>query len=278
MKKIALFASAVLAQTALLGSMNAVQAQDAVPTIPKYVVVEKPQVNLANFSKDADGFYTIFNGKDFTGWRGYGRDEVTPRWVIDNGAIKFNSKGTGDGGDIMFAKRFGNFVLELEWKVAKGGNSGIFYLTQEVESIKDDGSRQLEAVPFSAPEYQVLDNENHPDAKLGVDGNRMSASLYDMIPAKPQNQKPYGQWNKARIEVNNGHVTHYQNGVKVLEYQLWTPQWTQMLINSKFHPGGWPLAFVLLNNCGGPNHEGYIAFQDHGDDVWYRNIRVKPLN
>lgn len=278
MKKIVLFASAVLAQTALLGSMNAVQAQDAVPTIPKYVVVEKPQVNLANFSKDADGFYTIFNGKDFTGWRTYGRDEVTPRWVIDDGAIHFNSKGAGDGGDIMFAKRFGNFVLEVEWKLAKGGNSGIFYLTQEVESIRDDGSRQLEAVPFSAPEYQVLDNVNHPDAKLGKDGNRQSASLYDMIPAKPQNQKPYGQWNKARIEVNNGTVTHYQNGEKVLEYRLWTPQWTQMLINSKFHPGGWPLAFVLLNNCGGPDHEGYIAFQDHGDDVWFRNIRVKPLD
>ena len=278
MKKIILSASAVLIQAALCGIFSTVEAQDAVPSIPKYVMVEKPQVDLASFPKDADGFYTIFNGKDFTGWRTYGRDAVTPRWIIDDGSIKFNSKGAGEGGDIMFAKKFGNFVLEVEWKVAQGGNSGIFYLTQEIESIKDDGSRQLEAVPFSAPEYQVLDNANHPDAKLGVDGNRQSASLYDMIPAKPQNQKPYGQWNKARIEVNNGNVVHYQNGEKVLEYRLWTPQWTELLINSKFNPGGWPLAFVLLNNCGGPSHEGYIAFQDHGDDVWFRNVRVKPLD
>ncbi len=112
---------------------------------------------------------------------------------------------------------------------------------------------------------------------LGIDGNRQSASLYDMIPAKPQNQNPYGEWNKGKIMVYKGTVVHGQNDANVLEYHLWTQQWTDMLQASKFSQEKWPLAFELLNNCGGENHEGYLGFQDHGDDVWYRNIRVKVL-
>ena len=121
------------------------------------------------------------------------------------------------------------------------------------------------------------DNERHPDAKLGVDGNRQSSSLYDMIPAKPQNSKPAGEWNKVKIMVYKGTVVHFQNDVPVVEYHLWTPQWTEMLQKSKFSEEKWPVAFNLLNNCGGENHEGYIGFQDHGDDVWFRNIKVKVL-
>ena len=124
----------------------------------------------------------------------------------------------------------------------------------------------------------MLDNANHPDALLGVDGNRQSASLYDMIPAVPQNQNPFGEWNKTKILVYKGTVVHFQNDVKVLEYHLWTQQWTDMLQASKFSEKDWPLAFELLNNCGGEDHEGYIGMQDHGDDVWYRNIRIKEMD
>ena len=99
-----------------------------------------------------------------------------------------------------------------------------------------------------------------------------------MIPAKPQNAKPAGQWNKVRIRVKDGHVQHFQNGVEVLSYDLWTPQWTELLQNSKFSEKNWPVAFDLLNECGGPEHKGLIGMQDHGDDVWYRNIRVKILD
>ena len=287
MKKILFFASAlaVVAATAC-GSKNASQeteATDSVPEGPQYTVLQNEQIDLTSFPVDEEGYYTIFNGKDFTGWRGYGKDTVPARWTIEDGAIKFNGSGTGEGqtlqgGDIIFGKQLGNFELELEWKVDKGSNSGIFYLAQEVETTKEDGSKQLEPIYISAPEYQVLDNANHPDAKLGVDGNRQSASLYDMIPAKPQNQKPYGEWNKAKILVYKGTVVHSQNGENVVEYHLWTPQWTELLQNSKFSQERWPLAFELLNNCGGENHEGYIGFQDHGDDVWFRNIRVKILD
>ena len=237
--------------------------------------------NGAKKAEAADNANTIvlFDGTSLDGWRGYGKDHVPARWTIEDGCLKFNGSGggeaqTGEGGDIIFAaQKFKNFELELEWKVSKGGNSGIFYLAQEVQ--KEDGS--YEPIYISAPECQVLDNINHPDAKLGKDGNRQSSSLYDMIPAKPQNSKPAGEWNKVKIMVYKGTVVHYQNDEAVVEYHLWTPQWTEMLQASKFSEEKWPVAFNLLNNCGGENHEGYIGFQDHGDDVWFRNIKVTVL-
>ena len=126
----------------------------------------------------------LFDGTSLDGWRGYNKDTVPSAWTLEDGCIKINGSGAGEagarnGGDLIFgAEKFGNFELSFEWKVAKGSNSGVFYMIQEVPDTPSY---------YSAPEYQILDNENHPDAKLGVDGNRKSASLYDMIPAKPQN-------------------------------------------------------------------------------------------
>lgn len=227
-----------------------------------------------NTAAEADEWIVLFDGETFDGWRGYNRTDMPAAWTIEDGAIKINGSGMGeagakDGGDIIFDRKFKDFELEFEWKVDKGSNSGVFYLAQEIPD---------QPIFISAPEYQVLDNENHPDAKLGVDGNRQSASLYDMIPAKPQNAKPFGEWNTGKIMVYKGTVAHYLNGEPVVEYHLWTPQWKEMLDNSKFSQDKWPQAYELLLNCGGENHEGYIGFQDHGDNVWFRNIRVKPLD
>lgn len=160
-------------------------------------------------------------------------------------------------------------VLAMAAMITSCGNSGVFYMIQEVPETP---------AYYSAPEYQILDNENHPDAKLGVDGNRTSASLYDMIPAKPQNAKPYGEWNTGKIMVYKGTVVHYQNGENVLEYHLWTPEWQAMLDKSKFSKDKNAKAYELLTNCGGEQKEGYIGLQDHGDNVWYRNITVKKLD
>ncbi len=281
MKKLALLTSAVVAIcyfTACGGGKktNDTSTEDAVveETVPEYTLLDLPTVSLDDFPKDADGWITLFDGKTFKGWRGYNKTHVPGKWTIEDNCIKFNGTGTGEaqdeeGGDLIFAHKFKNFEIEFDWKVAKASNSGVFIYIQEVEG---------QPSYISAPEYQVLDNENHPDAKLGKDGNRMSASLYDMIPAKPQNAKPFGEWNKGKILCFKGTVVHYQNDEPVVEYHLWTTQWKEMLDKSKFSKEEWPLAYELLMNCGGDNQEGFFGFQDHGDDVWFRNIRVKIMD
>lgn len=291
MKKLIYTTSLLLISTAIAAWSGGTEKTKAVThsattanAVPEYRILENPQISLSKFKKDKDGYIVLFDGKDMKGWRGYGKDKIPGKWKVDNGAIKFNGSGggeaqDGDGGDLIFAHKFKNFELELEYKVSKGSNSGIFYLAQEVES-KDptSGNMRMEPIYISSPEAQVLDNANHPDAKMGKDNNRQSMSLYDMIPAKPQNAKPYGEWNKIKIMVYKGTVVHGQNDENVVEYHLWTKQWTDMLQASKFSQASWPLAFELLNKVGGDKREGYIGLQDHGDDVWFRNIRIKIMD
>ena len=283
MKKSVLFASAALMMCYFTscggGKKTEDAAADAAETkteaaVPEYKLLDLPTVDLSKFPKDADGWITIFDGKTLNGWRGYDRTDVPNAWEVNDGAIHIKGSGAGeagakDGGDLVFAHKFKNFELEWEWKVAKAANSGVFILIQEVEG---------QPSYISSPEFQILDNANHPDAKLGKDGNRQSASLYDMIPAKPQNSKPFGEWNKSKIMCYKGTVVHYQNDEPVVEYHLWTQQWKEMLDASKFSNDKWPLAYELLLNCGGPNKEGFIGLQDHGDDVWFRNIKIKVLD
>jgi len=242
---------------------------------PAFVLVNRPQVNLDEFQKDENGYIVLFDGETFTGWRGYNRDDMPGKWIIEDGTMKIRGSGQGeahteDGGDIIFAHKFKNFELLFDWKVADGSNSGVFYLAREIKG---------EPIWISSPEYQILDNIGHADAQLGIAGNRQSASLYDMIPAVPQNANPVGEWNQGGVLVFKGTVVHKQNGKNVVEYHLWTPKWNEMVANSKFKPGGdYPLAYFLLTNLGGEEREGYIGLQDHGDDVWFKNIRIKILD
>ena len=225
--------------------------------------VETP-VNTLSEAEKKDGWQLLFDGKTTKGWRGYKKDHFPNGWKVENGTIQCLGSGRGEagskeGGDIIYDKEFQNFDLTLEWKISKGGNSGIFYL----------GEEKLDYIWKTAPEMQVLDNENHPDAKLGKDGNRQAGSLYDLIPANPQNAKPVGEWNKIEIIVYKGTVVHKMNGVTVLEYHLWTPEWNELVAKSKFPKLNKDWADVAT--------KGYIGLQDHGDDVWYRNIKIKEL-
>jgi hypothetical protein len=205
-----------------------------------------------------EGWVYLFDGKTMEGWRGYNKDTLPGEgWVVEDGALRCVSPG--GGGDIIYDKKFGNFELSFEWKISEAGNSGVFILAQEIPD---------QAIYMSAPEFQILDNDKHPDAKAGRDGNRTASSLYDLIPANPQNSKPVGEWNSAAIIVDNGKVTHVQNGAVVVEYELWTDSWKAMVADSKFKD--WP-------NFVDPAREGYIGFQDHGNDVWFRNIKIREL-
>jgi hypothetical protein len=226
---------------------------------------EKPQLNQLTKKEKKEGWVMLFDGKTSTGWRGVNKDHFPTNWEIVDGALHSKGSGRGeagavDGGDILYEKNFTNFTLSLEWKISEGGNSGIFYLGKEVEGWP---------IYKTAPEMQVLDNEKHPDAKLGKDGNRQAGSLYDLIPAKPQNAKPVGEWNTAEITVYKGSVIHAQNGQNVLEYHLWTEDWNNMVAGSKFP--------ALNPDWANVPQSGVIALQDHGDDVWYRNIKIKEL-
>ena len=268
-----------------LGMANAAQKATSTIVLETSQGFQGPEFEKNTYTVDKNGYIILFDGTSMTGWRGYGKNHIPARWEIEDNTLHFigqdnprctDKKGNKkEGGDLIFGHKFKNFILEIEWKISKGGNSGIFYLAQETTNA--DRSK-IEPIYISCPEYQVLDNVNHPDAKRGKDNNRQAASLYDMIPAKPQNAKPYGEWNMAKIIVQNGKVTHIQNGVEVLTYNLWTPEWIKMLQESKFSEEKWPHAFQLLSNCGGKNHEGLIGIQDHGNDVWYRNIKVRVLD
>ncbi len=219
--------------------------------------------SMTGSQKQEEGWISLFDGKTTTGWRGYNKTAFPDvGWEVIDGTLHCKESGTGEaglGGDIIYDRKFSNFELTLEWKIGQGGNSGIFFLAQEIAG---------EPIYKSSPEMQVLDNDRHPDAKLGKDGNRMAGSLYDLIPAKPQNTKPAGEWNQAGILCYQGTVVFKSNGVNVLEFHLWTDDWKKMVMDSKFKDWEW---FV------NPAREGFIGLQDHGNDVWFRNIKIREL-
>ncbi len=209
------------------------------------------------------GWVLLFNGKDFSGWRQCNGTEMPKNWTIEDNAMKVftgegKNPGQGAGGDIIYyAKKFRNFELSVDWKVAEMGNSGIFFNVREVPG---------KPVYYAAPEIQVLDNIKATDNKIA---SHLAGSLYDMVAADPATVHPAGEWNNIVIKVDNGRVTHIQNGVKVVEYELWTPKWDEMVAGSKFKtfPG-----FIE-----GIAREGYIALQDHGYSIWFRNIKIREL-
>jgi hypothetical protein len=229
------------------------------------VVEETVGPNQLTQAEKEAGWVSLFDGQTANGWRGYNKTEFPKGWEIVDGTLHCKGSGNGeaggpDGGDIIYDKKFKNFDLKVEWKISKGGNSGIFYLAQEIPGKE---------VWRTAPEMQILDNVNHIDATLGKDGNRQAGSLYDLLPAKPQNSKPFDEWNSAEIICYQGTVVHKQNGETVLEYHLWTPEWNALVAGSKFPEYNKDWANVAK--------EGFIAFQDHGGDVWFRNVKIRVL-
>ena len=208
-----------------------------------------------------EGWILLFDGKSMDGWRKCNATEMAANWEINDEAMKVKQgqrAGSGQGGDILYAtEKFSNFELSIDWKIAKEGNSGIFYYIVEVPG---------QPIYIAAPEVQVLDNWYASDNRLT---NHLAGSLYDMLPALPQNARPHNEWNTIVIRVKDGHVTHTQNGEKVCEYTIWTPEWYDMVARSKFRD------WEGFN--AGPAKEGYIGLQDHGYDCWFRNIKIRKL-
>ncbi|QHT71889.1 DUF1080 domain-containing protein [Rhodocytophaga rosea] len=204
------------------------------------------------------GWKLLFDGKTTKGWHTYLKkgEEISPKWKVENGTLMLTDGGAGD---IVTDEEFGDFELEMEWKIAEGGNSGIMYHVHEDPKFK--------ATYATGPEVQVLDDARHPDAKQGKNGNRVAGSLYDMLPPTTNVTKPAGQFNKVRIVIKDGKAEHYMNSTKVVEYPTTGPEWEKMVNDSKFK--GWE-GF-------GKYSKGHIALQDHGNVVTFKNIKIRPL-
>lgn len=200
----------------------------------------------------------LFDGSTLAGWHSFGSDSAGLAWSVDSGTMHLNSaKKAKGGGDLVSNDSFENFDLKLDWKISKGGNSGILFYVQ------DDKPKYGETY-HTAPEMQVLDDERHEDSKTP---SHRAGSLYDMIQATPGAVKPAGEWNTAEIISNNGKLDFYLNGVHVVNTTYGDDAWKQMVANSKFKE--WPEF--------GTFKSGHIALQDHGNDVWYKNIMIKKL-
>ena len=221
---------------------------------------QKDTVELAPVEMDTAAV-SIFDGTSFEGWKQYNSDSIGPKWTIEDGAIVASADGeidnTGFGHSLITVKEYGNFELTLDYKIAKGGNSGIMYHAKEDTAYGEDY--------VTGPEFQLLDDEFSKTETLPI---KMAASLYDMyIPAETKKLKPHTEWNSIKLVYNNGHVEHWLNGEKVLEYEEGTDDYKARKAVSKWKD----------SEVWGSFKEGHIGLQDHGDAIRFRNIMIKEL-
>lgn len=219
--------------------------------------------NVLTEQEQRDGWKLLFNGENSEGWRGAKLDGFPAKgWVIEDGILKVmpaDGAESNNGGDIVTTKTYKDFILKVDFKITEGANSGIKYFVDPTLN-KGQGSA-------IGCEFQILDDLRHPDAKLGVKGNRTLGSLYDLIPAPSDKPFNIDSFNTATIVVKGDKVEHWLNGVKLLEYTRNNQEWDALVAYSKYKD--WP----DFGNLG----EGYILLQDHGNEVWFKNIKIKEL-
>ena len=243
--------------------------QTTLPTTPK--------PNELTAAEHSAGWRLLFDGRTLAGWRGLGYDTVpTAHWVVVNGAIKKIASGdvprVADGrplvgGDLMTVDSFTDFELSLEWKVTPGANSGVKYNVSEAMSMAQGGAGTQGGPTHSALgfEYQVLDDDRHEDGKLP---SHRAGALYDLIaPGPAKRLHPVGEWNQSRVIFRGNHGEHWLNGQKVLEFNLGTAHMDALLAASKYK---------TISGFG-EKRRGHIVLQDHGDEVYFRSIKVRPL-
>jgi hypothetical protein len=218
--------------------------------------------NILTPKEIKDGWKLLFDGKASTGWmNAKSKSFPTSGWEIKDGTLSVSpaTKASNGGGDIVTVGKFTNFELSIDFKYAKGANSGIKYF---VDTEANNGS-----LASIGCEYQVLDDKNHPDAKAGINGNRTLAGLYDLLTPKDVIDNGFGYWNTARIIVKDNKVQHWLNGKMTVEYERGNEKWRALVAGSKFKtsPGF------------GEVKEGRILLQDHGNVVYFKNIKIREM-
>ena len=219
-------------------------------------------VNTLTDQEKADGWQLLFDGKSLAGWHKYGGQPVGAAWMVKDSSIYLDASSKEDwqikgGGDIVTDDEYDNFHLKLEWKVDTGANSGVIIYIHE-DSTKYRWPWE------TGPEMQVLDNERHPDAKIT---KHRAGDLYDLISVSKETVKPALEWNQVEIKSLNGKLDLYLNGENVVSTTMWDDAWKQLVAGSKF------------KNMPdfGKYQKGHIGLQDHGNNVWFRNIKIKKL-
>lgn len=240
-------------------TMNEVPSEIGTVTKTPYTFAN----NTLNEAEIKAGWKLLFDGKSMNGWRNFRKKIIGKSWVINEGAIHLDAKPSkdghwqaADGGDIITDKAYQNFEFVYDWKIGNCGNSGVMF--NVVESDKYDYVWQ------TGPEMQVLDNSCHPDAKYVT---HRAGDLYDMIECKLLVVKPAGEWNQARIKSNKGKVEFWLNGINVVNFTMHDDNWKKMVANSKFKDMP---DFGLAD-------KGHLSLQDHGDKVWFRNLKIRAL-
>ena len=205
-----------------------------------------------------EGWVLLFNGENPDGWRGYNMDQLPSAWKVSDGTLMSAGEGGDIGGDIITVKKYENFDLMLDWKLAPEGNSGILYHIVE--------GPELHSTYYSGPEYQIIDDIGFPG---GVGPFNSTGADYAMTPADTITKvlHPVGNWNSSRIVFDHGKVTHYLNGKKIVEFTAWSDDW-----NSKVESGKWKKYPEY-----GKAKTGYIGLQDHGSKIWFKNIKLREL-
>jgi hypothetical protein len=229
------------------------------------------QPNQLTDAERKEGWKLLFDGKTPAGWRGYRQQEFPKRgWVIEEGCLK-NQKGNGrpgtGGGDLVTAEKFDDFDFKFEWRIAPGGNSGVKYFVKEGEDHSQPLYKGDTGTSGVGHEYQLLDDEKHPDAKNGP--IRQAGSLYLLVPpGNAKHLKPVGEFNQSRIVVSGKHVEHWLNGAKILEYELESPALMAAIAKSKYKSvAGFGTKFPTV-----------LLLQDHGEEIWFRDLKIRALS
>ena len=229
--------------------------------------------NTLTAQEKADGWRLLWDGKTFEGWRRVGVDQFPEKgWTIHEGVLTVHENGgkeVGAGGDIITRQRYANFDLLVDFQITPGANSGIkIFMQTNIPPVDPTTGRPTGQGSAIGLEFQILDDARHPDAKLGHDGNRTIGSLYDVLPpAQDKKVRPIGEWNQARILSQGQHVTFWLNGVKTVEFDRGSPAFRTAVAESKFKYitgfGEWA--------------DGHILLQDHGNEVSFRNVKIREL-